>query len=75
MAIVADIDRDDQNEVVICYSNKYVRIFRFKHFQRLGIGMLKRSEIQANYHLTTYFDKLKANEAQPPGKSALATGH
>ena len=40
MAIVADVDGDYQNEIVICYSDRSVRIFRFKGCQQLGNGML-----------------------------------
>ena len=33
MALVADIDGDGQNELIICYTDRYVRVFRFKTTQ------------------------------------------
>ena len=39
MAIVADVDDDGQNEIIACYSDRFVRIFRFNGYQK-QVGML-----------------------------------
>eukprot|EP00112_Aurelia_sp_Birch-Aquarium-sp1_P010877 Seg2301.9 transcript_id=Seg2301.9/GoldUCD/mRNA.D3Y31 product="KICSTOR complex protein ITFG2" protein_id=Seg2301.9/GoldUCD/D3Y31 len=44
MALVADIDGDGQNELIICYTDRYVRVFRFKNTQIVPERKLTKTE-------------------------------